>query len=161
MRKLVRTCPQCGNHVVGEYEQTLMRKATRGVFQKGSCTLTGAIVGSVVPGPGNAIGAGVGIVGDILVNAVMSDTINRIADNTSDYLLGIPDVKYACPKCGLNWTVPSNEVQKDYVSNIGNLDTETNSFSRIWNDYFEQKSEIFSDRNQIKNYVEHINNCYA
>ena len=50
MVKLVRPCPQCGNHVEGAYEQTIARKATRGAFQRGSGLVTAAIIGSTVSG---------------------------------------------------------------------------------------------------------------
>ena len=122
--------------------------------------VTGAIIGSIVPGGGTAIGAAIGTGVDIVANAIMADTVSDLADKASDVLLGQADVNFECPKCGLIWKVPSCQMQMGQTSNISGEAESNSQFFDHWNEYFEKKAFVFSSRITFKKYIDEISNLY-
>lgn len=98
-------CPNCGNHVEGKPIRDFKRKVTRGAIKKGSSAATGAAIGSIIPGVGTLIGAGLGV----LAGALMEDDLNDFSDATEDALYGDADLQFSCPKCGREWTCTSDD----------------------------------------------------
>lgn len=107
----IEECPHCGNKVQGIVRSTFARKITRGTIKKGSTIATGAFIGSVVPGVGTLVGAGLGVV----AGAVMEDKVKKFSDLTEDILFDNATFKFTCPNCRASWTREYNYKDDDFI----------------------------------------------
>lgn len=111
---IIKSCPRCGNKVQGVIVNTLARKITRGTIKKGSAMATGAVIGSIVPGVGTLVGAGLGVV----AGALMEDKIKEASDITEDALFDNPTYQFTCPNCGFIWERTETGTRINVGSNV-------------------------------------------
>lgn len=104
-------CPICGNYVEGKKVATFARKMTRGAVKKGSAAVTGAAIGSIIPGVGTVIGGAIGLV----TGALMEDGVNEVADLVEDLAFDETEYEFRCPKCGHYWKMKNVSNQESEI----------------------------------------------
>lgn len=97
MANVIKVCPQCGNYVEGKRIQS-----------KGGSTAAGAAIGSVVPGVGTLVGAGVGYLVGLAGKALVNDTIDSTIDAVTS-----EEYEFTCPRCGHTWTSNDTDYSVD------------------------------------------------
>lgn len=93
-------CPKCGNWVEGKLKASFTRKIATGIVKKGGFKAVGAAIGCVVPGVGNAVGFGIGV----LLDAAAGDTVNKYVNEAADEIFDNQEYDFTCPGCGHRWT---------------------------------------------------------
>lgn len=125
-------CPNCRNWVEGTIKRGFMQKLTRNAVNKGGSMATGALIGSVVPGVGTAVGAGLGLVADTL----LVDHKNFAADYLEESLFRNLTYSFTCPNCGNTWE--ENEEELLAIIEKGNEDVASEGDSNT-----EEEEDVF------------------
>lgn len=143
-------CPKCGNWVEGKKKETLARKTTKAVVKKGSSMVTGAAIGSIVPGLGTAIGGAIGLAAGLL----LEDDVNHAADVTNDTLFGVPDYEFHCPKCQWTWSTDSNWVLSTQIQQKKPAQSNKNKNKNKNKNTFSNTSSAFSSNTSTSSFSE-------
>lgn len=105
--------------VEGQVKRDFTRNFTRGAVNKGSAMVTGAVIGSIVPGIGTIVGGTIGLA----AGALMKDDVDKVADTVESSLFENVEYDFCCPRCHRKWSstqknVPHTQYKKAIESNV-------------------------------------------